>query len=352
MRVIKANNINDAFVKGVDLFKGQTNFRRQKSRNGDTLECVDPVTTVYKKPWERVLLEETRDANPFFHLVEAIWMMAGSNNLRQLTHFNAGMANFSDNGELLNGAYGYRWRKQFDHDQLPTIIEMLKQDPDSRRVVLQMWDAVHDLNSPSIDIPCNTNIYFKVRDYELQMTVCNRSNDMIWGAYGANVVHMSVLQEYIAASLDLPMGKYYQISDSFHIYDTEQWKTIKNIDFDAFSHALPMYYPKDLIPVVDEYTTFTQDCKYFLNVLPTGKETQLELSHCESISWSSFKNRIFPLVLRPMIKAFTYHKMRDYENCYKQIENIQAEDWRMACTTWITKRKRNWEQKLGVKRNG
>ena len=301
MRVIKANNINDAFVKGVDLFKGQTNFRRQKSRNGDTLECVDPVTTVYKKPWERVLLEETRDANPFFHLVEAIWMMAGSNNLRQLTHFNAGMANFSDNGELLNGAYGYRWRKQFDHDQLPTIIEMLKQDPDSRRVVLQMWDAVHDLNSPS---------------------------------------------------LDLPMGKYYQISDSFHIYDTEQWKTIKNIDFDVFSQAVPMHYPKDLIPVVDEYTTFTQDCKYFLNVLPTGKETQLELSHCESISWSSFKNRIFPLVLRPMIKAFTYHKMRDYENCYKQIENIQAEDWRMACTTWITKRKRNWEQKLGVKRNG
>ena len=90
-----------------------------------------------------------------------------------------------------------------------------------------MWNPWGDLDSSSIDIPCNTNIYFKIREGELQMTVCNRSNDMIWGAYGANAVHMAVLQEYVAAQLDVPMGKYYQISDSFHVYENEQWEKIR-----------------------------------------------------------------------------------------------------------------------------
>ena len=133
MKVISANNINDAFRKGVDLFRSDVNFRRQESRNGTTLECNNPVTTVYKKPWERVLLEKTRDANPFFHLVEAIWMMAGSENLRQLTHFNTGMNRFSDNGKTLNGAYGYRWFHTFKINQIEHAVQTLRADPDSRR---------------------------------------------------------------------------------------------------------------------------------------------------------------------------------------------------------------------------
>ena len=48
------------------------------------------------------------------------------------------------------------------------------------------------------EIPCNTAIYFKVREGKLNMTVSNRSNDVIWGTFGANVVHMSILQEYVA----------------------------------------------------------------------------------------------------------------------------------------------------------
>ena len=64
----------------------------------------------------------------------------------------------------------------------------------------------------------NTNIYFKIRENKLKMTVCCRSNDMLWGAYGVNVVHMSVLQEYMATMIGVEMGEYRQISDSFHIY--------------------------------------------------------------------------------------------------------------------------------------
>ena len=65
MKVIKVRNVNEAILRGVDLFQDKTNYIEQDSRNGKTLECVDPVTTVYLKPTERVCLIEARDANPF-----------------------------------------------------------------------------------------------------------------------------------------------------------------------------------------------------------------------------------------------------------------------------------------------
>ena len=168
MRVINAQGVNDALQKGVKLFNLKVGLREQESRNGTTLEAIGPVTTSYQRPWERVLLYPERDANPFFHLVEAIWMMAGSNNLEELTYFNSGMSKFSDDDETLNGAYGYRWFQHFEYDQVEKVIEVLQKDPESRRAVLQMWDARSDLDSSSKDIPCNTNIYFKIRDDSLQ----------------------------------------------------------------------------------------------------------------------------------------------------------------------------------------
>ena len=44
---------------------------------------------------------------------------------------------------------------------------------------------------------------------KLCMTVCNRSNDMLWGAYGANVVHMSMLQEFVALFSKFTDGRLY-----------------------------------------------------------------------------------------------------------------------------------------------
>ena len=93
MKVISARNVNRAMQLGVAFFRGPegVNYRKQESRNGMTREAITPVTTVYQKPWERVLFSAERDANPFFHLFESIWMLAGSNDLSKLLYFNSGM---------------------------------------------------------------------------------------------------------------------------------------------------------------------------------------------------------------------------------------------------------------------
>lgn len=237
MITIEARNVNDALWAGGSMLR-QMGVQRD-SRNGPVLVAPAPVSTVYMNPVERVMLHPGRDANPFFHLVEALWMLAGRNDLATLTEFVKNMANFSDDGgKTQPGAYGFRWRKQFVHrnhqiDQLAWAVKRLKADPDDRRVVIQMWDPstdVHAADNGGKDVPCNLIALPAIgTDGRLNLTVYNRSNDMVWGAYGANAVHFSVLQEYLAAMIGVPVGQYWQVANNFHAYLTtlgkagEEW---------------------------------------------------------------------------------------------------------------------------------
>lgn len=217
MHTIHARNVIDALSQGVRLINECGVLK--PSRNGDTLEVPEPVSTTYIAPNERVLFDKDRDANPFFHLFEALWMLAGRNDVAFPAMLVKRMAVYSDDGLTFNGAYGFRWRSHFGYDQLKDCIEQLSRDSDTRRCVLTMWDPRADLrNQASKDLPCNVAVFFKVRSKHLDMTVVNRSNDMLLGAYGANAVHMSMLQEYVASHLGVALGYYTQMSDSFHVY--------------------------------------------------------------------------------------------------------------------------------------
>jgi hypothetical protein len=80
------------------------------SRYGEVMVVDEPLTVTFEKPTERVLFNVARDANVFFHLYESLWMLAGRNDVAPLAYYNSRMPEFSDEGTVLNGAYGYRWR--------------------------------------------------------------------------------------------------------------------------------------------------------------------------------------------------------------------------------------------------
>ena len=333
MKVINARNVNDALLLGLDLFQFKGNYRVQESRNGTTYEALEPVTTVYKTPLERVCLIKQRDANPFFHFIESLWMLAGHNDLKPLTYFVKSMEDFSDDGETLWGAYGYRWKTYFLKNQLAIIIKMLKKNPEDRRCVLQMWDPVHDLDKQGKDVPCNTNIYFKIRDNKLNMTVCNRSNDMLWGAYGANVVHMSVLQEYIATCLEIEVGVYRQVSDSFHIYLNPVWDKVKHMEIDIYTYrdiknpydTLDDYKPSLLFKDVD---VLDWELNRFFNMHPMDIESYTD----------NWVNPAFTDIAIPMLQVHRAYTMKNFEEVYDKINLIKASDWRTACLDWVRKR--------------
>ena len=227
---IKVRNVNQALPQALDLLQVKGIWKG--SRNGRCIQHPGPVVTVYDNPWERVIFWHDRDANPFFHLYESIWMLAGRNDVASVANFAKQMLEYSDDGETLYGAYGHRWINHFVVDshvsnvrnQLDMIVKELQRNPESRRAVLQMWDPEFDLGHDGKDVPCNLTATFQILENKLEMVVFCRSNDIIWGAYGANSVHFSMLQEYITVRLgiaNVTMGSYYQVSVNFHAYEKQ-----------------------------------------------------------------------------------------------------------------------------------
>src|ERR1035437_7140438 len=140
--IIKVRNVEEALGEGFQWLK--VAGLDEPSRNGPVRVAPGPVITEYLNPQERVVFNTTRDANPVFHLLEAVWMLAGRDSVKFLLPYNARMAEYAEPDGAMRGAYGYRWRKMFGLDQILTSIELLKAQPSTRRVVIQMWDANAD----------------------------------------------------------------------------------------------------------------------------------------------------------------------------------------------------------------
>lgn len=355
MYVINVDNVNQALPQGLRWLAngmGQT----EDSRNGPVRVSPSPVMTVYRRPDQRVLFSPLRDANPFFHFFESLWMLAGRNDLAFITQFNKQMVAYSDDGGITQpAAYGFRWREHFGYDQLAFIIDELKANPTTRRCVLAMWDGGsyykvadsdehhHSVDHPgdlaqaisgSKDVPCNTHCYFRINAGVLDMTVLCRSNDIIWGAYGANAVHFSFLMEYVAQCVGVPMGKMYQLSNNFHYY-TEVAGDYDRAMLVAYDCERTNEYANKLLTTVPliqgDVAVFDRELHTFLD-MPDHPEP-------------TYGAPILQDVAVPMYAAWQAFKAKRYLDADNCARGIIADDWREACTAWLARRELNRRKK-------
>lgn len=224
MYVFKIEDPNEGLAEVLGALR--RNGLTDSSRNGPVIRFDRPVCLHYPDPRRRLLSSPVRDCNVVFHLFETMWMFAGLCELEPLLLYNPGMAQYSDDERNLRGtAYGYRWRAHKDWgDQICKVVQRLREDPTDRRAVLTMWDPC-DLGTASKDYACNLQVIFSTRPSPqdgappvLDMTVTNRSNDLIYGAMGSNMFHFSMLLEYVAALCQFEVGSYYQVSSNLHVY--------------------------------------------------------------------------------------------------------------------------------------
>lgn len=322
MITIDVRNVNNALLLGYNMLR-EIGHRRE-SRNGPVYILDGPVTTLYNRPKERVLFWPERDANPYFHFMEGLWMIGGRNDVDFVSQFVKNMINFSDDGVTFHGAYGHRWRHHFGGDQLHLIADLLRADRNDRRIVLQMWDPRADLGQQGKDFPCNLEILFRISVHgNLDMTVFNRSNDVIWGAYGANAVHMSMLQEFMAAWIGVPMGRYWQISNNFHGYDEIMTKHValaaRPID-ELCPYQRGLVEPYQMVDT--DINTWQQDLGIFLDEGPIV----------------GFKSKFFRKVVTPIFNSWQAYKADDKDAAMEIIKQCAASDWRAACEDWLIRR--------------
>jgi len=166
--------------------------------------------------------------------------------------------------ELVLGVHDYymddlnnpnRWeytyhQRIFSNNQVEKCIEMLKKCPYTRRAKIEIWDIEKDLEINNEHPPCLQYLILRIENGKLNMNIHIRSNDA-YKASGMNAWAFIDLQRMIAERLEVEVGKYIHIADSYHIYgsyfkDFEGFlKSVRDRKFEnrvwETSFAIPMF---------------------------------------------------------------------------------------------------------------
>lgn len=331
---IEVRNVNDAYPRLCKLIMDKGVL--SDSRNGEVRAAPGATLVKFRQPWERVLFDAERDANPIFHLLEAVWMLAGRNDVEFVTRFNSNMASFSDDGETFNAAYGHRWRHHFGFDQLEAVVDMLRANPNDRRAIITMWDPA-DLLKDTKDVACNLQILPRIVDGTLEFTTTNRSNDLIWGLCGANAVHLSFLQEWMAGALGLKVGHWNHLSNNLHIYE-RHWDLARHAK--SFPHWMGWPGTQPLIsPTPIENAPPGQSPREIL-----AWNAEVFRTECMSIADGSkgaddqFRSPFLNDTVEPMLASWAAWKAGDKADAIEVASCIEATDWRRAVVAWYKRR--------------
>lgn len=156
-------------------------------------------------------------------LEELLWFIRGSTNAHELRDKNVNIWNeWADpvTGEL-GPVYGYQWRNwqgaegEGHHDQLFDAIDLLRNNPDSRRIIVSAWN-VADLHKMALP-PCHMMFQFVVTNNRLDCVVTQRSADMLLGV-PFDIASYAALTMMVAQQTNLNPGELIWNGGDCHIY--------------------------------------------------------------------------------------------------------------------------------------
>ncbi len=152
---------------------------------------------------------------------ELLWFLNGDTNVKYLQDNGVRIWNewADENGEL-GPVYGHQWRSWPTHDggsidQITNLIQQIKNNPDSRRLIVSAWNVadVDDMALP----PCHCLFQFYVADGKLSCQLYQRSADVFLGI-PFNIASYALLTLMIAQVCDLKPGEFIHTMGDTHIY--------------------------------------------------------------------------------------------------------------------------------------
>jgi len=181
-----------------------------------------------------VCYHQDRKLSYQFMAAEADWIISGDNTVQGIAGYNKNIAQFSDNGQIFNGAYGPPFQ-----EQLPYIVRSLNQDSTTRQAVMTLWNRRPE---PSKDIPCTVSLAWNIRENQLNCHVFMRSSDAWLGLpYDLfNFTMMTCRVGSLIINQQLNLGHMFVTLVSSHLYE-EQWAAA-----DDKKHVEPDKLPKPI----------------------------------------------------------------------------------------------------------
>ncbi|MNW28603.1 Thymidylate synthase [compost metagenome] len=334
---------------------------REVGPRGKGTKELRPVIFGFHDPNSRVTFLKGRLINPFFQLAEALWIIAGRSDVDWLTDYNANMAEFSDDGVYFNAPYGERlrfWGKNdasgYIHnpiDQLRDAFLKLKADPDTRQAYVSIYNPRFDnVEVQTKDRPCNLGIDFKIRDGKLDGMVFNRSNDLHWGTFGANLCQFSTILELMASWLGVEVGSYYQNTDSLHIY-TDSYghkiteSVLKHYDMEEQFYPIVSHFQfKDEPRINSSFDGWHYQVSYYFNTLDEAVRGDHQMYELNTV-FSSVLGSIGRKVTDPYLKmtiysmiAYQSHKRGKNDFTIHALRHIPDGEWKVSMLRMLSKK--------------
>ena len=153
---------------------------------------------------------------------ELLWFLRGDSNVTWLQDKGVRIWNeWADEDGELGPVYGVQWRSWPTHggdtiDQISQVIDTLKTDPDSRRMIVSAWN-VADLQKMAL-APCHALFQFYVADGKLSCQLYQRSADLFLGV-PFNIASYALLTQLVAEQAGLELGEFVWTGGDCHIYD-------------------------------------------------------------------------------------------------------------------------------------
>jgi thymidylate synthase len=152
---------------------------------------------------------------------ELLWFLRGETNVRYLREHGVTIWDeWADQDGDLGPVYGVQWRawRRADGgtvDQIARAVELLRRDPDSRRIVVSAWN-VGELEQMALT-PCHAFFQFHVADGRLSCQLYQRSADIFLGV-PFNIASYSLLTQMMAQQCDLEPGEFIWTGGDCHLY--------------------------------------------------------------------------------------------------------------------------------------
>jgi len=153
---------------------------------------------------------------------ELLWFLKGETNIKYLKENGVSIWDewADENGEL-GPVYGKQWRSWQSadgqmHDQIVDLINQIKKNPDSRRLIVSAWN-VGELSKMAL-MPCHTLFQFYVADGKLSCQLYQRSADVFLGV-PFNIASYALLTMMVAQVCDLKLGDFVHSFGDVHLYN-------------------------------------------------------------------------------------------------------------------------------------
>lgn len=152
---------------------------------------------------------------------ELLWFLKGDTNVRYLQENGVRIWNeWADENGDLGHIYGYQWRSWPDYDggfidQISQAIDQIKNNPDSRRIIVSAWN-VADLGNMNLP-PCHAFFQFYVADGRLSLQLYQRSADTFLGV-PFNIASYALLLMMMAQVTGLRAGDFVHTLGDTHVY--------------------------------------------------------------------------------------------------------------------------------------